>query len=348
MGKSSFCLCVVSLLLCISLLMPCACAAEGMIIVSLGDSYSSGESIEPFYGQDADFPVRCQNPDWIAHRSEKSWPGRLTLPGVNGVMNEHRGENWFFAAASGAETKHLFLLTEEEILAGKSAQHERKYDRDGISGSFFLPPQLEIFDELDAEGLKADYVTVTIGGNDLGFQMIVKLSLLGMLNLLPGDTPAEEAEALWDFLYVSADVRTKIKRVYTDIAARAGEQACILAVGYPRLLAPDCGLLFPGESPEILNLAVAFFNAEFQSIVGECRREGINIRYVSVEEAFTGHEAYSDDPGINRVIFGSQEQDLDAHMLGSYYSMHPNETGAEIYARCVQEAINRIESDKKR
>lgn len=348
MRRSPFGLGVLSLLLCMSLFIPYTCVAEGMILVSLGDSYSSGESIEPFYGQDAEFSVKCQNPDWIAHRSEKSWPGMLTLPGVNGTMNEHRGENWFFAAASGAETKHLFLLTEAEILAGKSAQHKREYDRDGISGSFMLPPQLEIFDELDAEGLKADYVTVTIGGNDLGFPLIVKLSLLGLLNLVPGDTPAEEAEALWNLLYVSANVRANIKRVYTDIAARAGEQACILAVGYPRLLAPDCGLLFPGESPEILNLAVAFFNGEFQSIVEECRREGVNIRYVSVEEAFRGHEAYSDDPGINRVIFGSQEQDLDAHMMGSYYSMHPNETGTEIYARCVQEEINRIESEKTR
>ena len=47
-------------------------AAEGKVIVSLGDSYSSGEGIEPFYGQEEEMEVKCQNPDWLAHRSEKS------------------------------------------------------------------------------------------------------------------------------------------------------------------------------------------------------------------------------------------------------------------------------------
>ena len=47
------------------------------VIVSLGDSYSCGEGIEPFYGQDAEMALRCLDPDWLAHRSEKSWPMRI-------------------------------------------------------------------------------------------------------------------------------------------------------------------------------------------------------------------------------------------------------------------------------
>ena len=35
------------------------------VVVSLGDSYSSGEGVEPFYGQDTH---RKKNQDWLAQR----------------------------------------------------------------------------------------------------------------------------------------------------------------------------------------------------------------------------------------------------------------------------------------
>lgn len=317
------------------------------VIVSLGDSYSSGEGIEPFYGQDAEMALRCRDPDWLAHRSEKSWPGMLTLPGVSGPMREHRGENWFFAAASGADSSCLYLPREEDPPDENAGRLEKVYSRDGISGSAWLEPQLDIFDELDRKGLSADYVTVTIGGNDLGFQRVISLALLGVFAGLPGDTPAEKAHALWQNVYSAPGVRSRVKRAYSDIASRAGAQASILAVGYPRLLAPDCGV-FPGDSPAVLNAAVTLFNEELRDIVDECRAEGLNICFVSVEEAFDGHEAYSAEPGIHPLILGARPQDLKDFLVGSHYSMHPNALGAAIYARCVQDVIDRLESGKQR
>ncbi|MBQ1392315.1 MAG: hypothetical protein IIY81_02020, partial [Lachnospiraceae bacterium] len=56
---------------------------EPIIVVSMGDSYSSGEGIEPFYGQkENDNPngkdlsrfAKIDNDDWLAHRSMYSWP----------------------------------------------------------------------------------------------------------------------------------------------------------------------------------------------------------------------------------------------------------------------------------
>lgn len=58
------------------------------IIVSLGDSYSSGEGIEPFFGQDEEISMKINNEDWLAHRSERSWSSLLTLPDVEGTMYE--------------------------------------------------------------------------------------------------------------------------------------------------------------------------------------------------------------------------------------------------------------------
>ena len=325
----------------------CAGADGGPVIVSLGDSYSGGEGLEPFYGQDAEMAVKCQDPDWLAHRSGKCWPGMLTLPGVEGTMKDHRGEHWFLAAASGADSHNLFLLTEDEIRDGKTAEQEKEYSRDGISGTAWLAPQLDIFDELDAKGLKADYVTVTIGGNDIGFKKIVTMSMMGVTVFYPGDTIQEKAESLMKEMYERPGIRARIKRAYTDTAARAGSQACIIVAGYPSLMAPEgCEGIISAESAQIMNAAGVLLNAELQDIAEECRAEGINIRFVSVAEAFDGHGAYSDDPYINPVIHGPREQDLKIPAAVSIYSMHPNAQGVEAYARCVQEVIDLLEAEK--
>ena len=54
-------------------------AAKPIVVVSLGDSYSSGEGNEPFYNQDLPLEIKLSNLDWLAHRSEKSWPGKLNV-----------------------------------------------------------------------------------------------------------------------------------------------------------------------------------------------------------------------------------------------------------------------------
>ena len=324
--------------------------AEGKVMVSLGDSYSSGEGIEPFYGQDDEMEVKCRNPDWLAHRSEKSWPGLLTLPGVDGTMADHRGENWFFAAASGAKTDQLLLLSEEEKREGMTAEQEKEYNWRKTEGTGILPPQLDIFNELDAKGLKADYVTVTIGGNDMGFAELVKLAMVEFVTLAAGKTPEEKTEIIWERYYVSAGVCLKIKRAFSDIAARAGGQACILVAGYPHTLEPDTGektMYFTEDSILIMNRLADRLNQELESITEECHEEGMNICFIPVDRAFEGHGAYAEDPWINPIIAGSEKQDLKRMMIASKYSMHPNEKGAQAYALCVQKVIDSLEKGGK-
>lgn len=71
---------------------------------------------------------------------------------------------------------------------------------------------------------------------------------------------------------------------------------------------------------------------------------GMNISFVSVEEKFKGHEAYTDNPFINKIMV-PQEYDLVNKINGitSSYSIHPNKEGAITYADCVQDEIDRLE-----
>lgn len=303
------------------------------IMVSLGDSFSSGEGIEPFYAEDESDYYKVRNQDWLAHRSTKSWSGMLKLPGVNGTMADNRGENWFFAATSGAETKHM------------KGSFEKEYDIGGYSGSRYIDPQLDVFDSLYDK--KADYVTLTLGGNDAKFTDVVseavKASTIGILN---PSSLSDKLNAIWADFYKEDGIRDNLEQAYYDISYSAGPQAKIIVAGYPKLLNKDGdGLLFTKDAATLVNDSVSRFNAEIEMLVNSCKTSGLKICFVSVEEEFDGHEAYSDNAYINKVKIFKQDEDLIKSGFISAYSMHPNEEGAKAYARCVQAKINSIEKD---
>lgn len=307
----------------------------GSIIVSLGDSYSSGEGIEPFYGQDKPLSQKIEDEDWLAHRSKNSWSGMLTLPSVDGIMANNRNINWYFTAVSGAETKHI-----------KNEKQKKEYDRyenllNKYSGTKELPTQIEIFNKLGTN--KADYVTMTIGGNDVGFPSIITSAVLGSTYLNISNL-ADKINATWDKFYENNGVRDDLQQTYEDIENAAGAQAKIIVAGYPRLLdETGKGAFFSSEEASIINNSVSNFNNAIESLINKCHKNGMNIWFVSVEDAFSGHGAYSSDPFLNEVIFGSKGEDLKQIQVTSAYSIHPNYNGACAYASCVQRKINELE-----
>ena len=306
---------------------------ESRIMVSLGDSYSSGEGIEPFYGQNESTADKVKNQDWLAHRSEKSWPGRLTLQGVNGSMAQNRNDNWFFVATSGAVTDNL------------THNQRKEYDIDGIEGSRYIDKQLDVFKELGDK--KAEYVTVSIGGNDAKFaDIITEAAIPHPMN--PGALN-DKLNSVWEEFYYGIDggesIRDRLYQAYCDIQDAAGAQAKIIVAGYPKLLDSNgSGFLFSENEAALINDSVSRFNDEIESIVKSCKADGMKICFVSVEKAFDGHGAYSNDAFLNEVYIGKKDQDLK-WSVSSAYSMHPNDKGAQAYADCVQAKIDEIEKD---
>ncbi|MBQ9384900.1 MAG: InlB B-repeat-containing protein [Ruminiclostridium sp.] len=294
------------------------------IIVSLGDSYSSGEGIEPFYEQG-----NVESPDFLAHRSENAWGGKLRMymEGFSGEMKNYRGTNWFFAAASGAEIKHL------------TQKQEKKYNYDENTGSAELDPQLDIFKQIPKEQ-DVDFVTMTIGGNDIGFVEIMTAALMGSAESL-----AATINKKWDEF--DDHIGAELKAAYKAVAEAAGEQAVIIIAGYPHLMDPNGfsvttpfgAIEVSAEKARLVNNAVDELNGRISSLVSDCFwDEEINIVFTEID--FEGHEAYSDEPWINEVTFGAKEYDIDQTGFASAYSLHPNEQGANEYAREVQNKID--------
>ncbi len=165
----------------------------------------------------------------------------------------------------------------------------------------------------------AGAVTISIGGNDLGFTQVMQQCALG-------SEPCTRLEA-----QVARDLAAlpaKLRAVYGEIRRRA-PAAAVLVVGYPQLVV----------DPEASGLAsCAGFTAEESRWVREkggqlaavirAEAEAAGARYLDAAAAFAGHEACAAEPWMEGVNF--------VNIAGSY---HPNAAGHEQLARLVQAAF---------
>ncbi|HBI53227.1 MAG TPA: hypothetical protein DDX72_10680 [Ruminococcaceae bacterium] len=297
------------------------------IIVTLGDSYSSGEGIKPFYGQDEKVSDSAVNQDWLAHRSSKAWAGMLTLDGVNGTMADHRGTNWYLAAASSAEIKHLTQTQEIE--------YNFDWNDTAYTGTASLPAQLDILNGLALTS--NDYITISIGGNDIGFVDILTAAFTSTTEYFQTGIDAKKS------LFYSG-LKNELISAYRNLASAAGD-ASIIVVGYPYLVSGTG--MFPSDKAAILKDAVDWFDDELRSIVNDLHdNSGLKIYFVDVRSDFEGHEAYSSQPYINELyllLFETDPDEIDKTSFVRRNSFHPNESGAALYAAAVQAQIDRIE-----
>jgi hypothetical protein len=191
-------------------------------------------------------------------------------------------------------------------------------------------------------------VTVSIGGNDVGFVEILKLAAMnGPFSSALYENLDKKLLHFYDPGSTHDDILDACLRIHD-----AAPNATIIVTGYPGLLSPDSSVgcpLFNYYECAYIDGAVSEFNKRIRLLVEECRKGyDVDIVYCSVEEAFFGHEAYSlyDPSFINPIMLGKRAQDLTERInlkkgdLISNYSMHPNEAGLQAYAQCVQKKIN--------
>jgi lysophospholipase L1-like esterase len=232
-------------------------AAKRLKYVALGDSYSSGEGSGDY---DTTWPGHC-------HRGAGAWPRQVArdLPGLLDLPA--RG----FIACSGADSA---ALTGAAVPAGEVDQVARLHA---------IQPTPAV-------------ITVTVGGNDIGFTDI--LANCWLKDCVKNRTLAKaETEA--------AKERRTLVSNYSAIA-RFAPHAHLVVVGYPRifprrqadLVLPQCRLgiahlgLGDAERQGLNKL-----DANLNKIIREAaRHEG--AAYVPVTNALTGHEACTRHPWI--------------------------------------------------
>lgn len=342
------------------------------VVVSMGDSFSAGEGISPFYGdRNTEDDVID---DWLAHRSKLAWSGMLYLNKDNqqDVLALHKAsyisnkkENddtaWYFVASSGAVTDDLYGKQKKRFTRMESGEL-KFYDA-------WLDPQIEIFDKVKKEEKVApDYITLTLGGNDVGFVDVLGSVGTGFGFINPNGTMDKLNEALKKLTRGDGNggksIRDKLRDAYINIdkAASTGDKKpCIIVAGYPRLLNENVlnadwgysryevipkmiirsGWFFDFDEAERVNKCIDYFDETIKQIVQQCKRkDGLNIEFVDVREEFKDHAVYSRDPWINGVDLIPHDDDLITIPIApkdnedgvdpnpSGCSIHPNAKGA--------------------
>jgi len=179
--------------------------------------------------------------------------------------------------------------------------------------------------QIDGVTPDTELVTVTIGGNDLGFATVMSDCLFGRVPCSRLDDRVERA---------LARLGPRLERVYGDVRRRAPD-ARLVVVGYPQLIAdPD---RFDVESCPSL---VGPFSGGLRIDAGEVvwlRQKGdrlagvvraaaaaVGAAYVDSAAAFAGHEACTAEPWLAGVAVPQVA-----------LSFHPNEAGHAELARLV-------------
>jgi lysophospholipase L1-like esterase len=256
-------------------------------LATLGDSYSSGEGAGDYY-PGTDSAAGC-------HRSPHAWA--LQLGRYLAKRSVEMPSLKYFLACSGAVSSALL-----NRFKGQPAQIVALHD---------LTP-------------KPTLITLTMGGNDLGFADVVadcyKATLRatsciknGTIAAVKAKLPAEEKILASDYDHVYA----------------ADPNATLLIVGYPRIFeeASHCGGITTTEE-KALNVLTGDVDA---MIARAAARAGSS--YVPDLGAFTGHEMCTRHPwvyeiGLLRGLNDDQQQ------------AHPNALGQGAIARDVAAFIN--------
>ncbi len=151
-----------------------------------------------------------------------------------------------------------------------------------------------------------DLVTITIGGNDVGFANT-------MVNCTIGSDSACINSVNQGVTATNTTLPAKLDNTYAAIRARA-PQARVVVLGYPRLISPtgSCGLfnLSTAKRTALNN------GADVLSAVIGARAAAAGFTYLDARGPFTGHGACGSSPWINR---------FNLFAIGDSY--HPNTSG---------------------
>lgn len=269
--------------------------AEPYSYVALGDSYSSGEGVPPF-DINTDRPRRSGGVKNACHRSDLAYPNLLP------AQTSQRLYLAGFYACSGAETKDIV----------SSAQYTTQ------------PPQIDSLAALD----DVDLVTLTIGGNDIGFGDFAASCAQG------DDKKCEEA---YRKAVQAVDNRlpANLDGVYKKIGENINQDGKVFVLGYPWLVtgtdSTSCAWFTAFEQDLAFDLTNKLNQKIEDSVaaIGDSRFSFVSAS--GVTSPFFGHDLCSGDSFFNEP------------MLPTVYSYHPNRNGQQAYADLVKRELIRLQ-----
>ncbi len=171
--------------------------------------------------------------------------------------------------------------------------------------------------QLHGLGDQSEYVSITVGGNDLHFTTV--MTEFALPAWMADDSVLDESLRI-----LHDELPGRYDDLLTEVRDRA-PRARVLVVGYPRLFdGVDCSLFtfFSVEEMDRLNDAA---DELAEVTAAACRRAG--VEFVDVRGAFDGHAICDDKTWLHDAVWPLEE------------SFHPNAAGHAAYGRLVAAAF---------
>ncbi|HET8884493.1 MAG TPA: SGNH/GDSL hydrolase family protein [Candidatus Saccharimonadales bacterium] len=303
--------------------------------LALGDSYSSGEgdtlinptTLAKYYLLGTDAEGNNQIPTEKCHISSRSYP--FLLQSTMGISDDKMQS----VACSGAMAKDDYQVT-----AGYEGQIEDKKARLGelsdddlqryqqVALNDFIPGRIQQLKFVEKYQPKA--ITLTAGGNDVGFGSIIQNCVVTLF------TSCSYAKSDAGKTMVGQAIRSQYSE-YVELYEKIREispNTKVYAVGYPKFVGNDallCALNVQLDTAErtMINEAVTYLN---QIIKSAADRTG--VKYVNIEDSLTGHRLCEQgDAYVTGIAFrGSSERQE---------SFHPNHDGHRLMQKAIIGAL---------
>ena len=304
--------------------------------VALGDSYSSGEGTGNYYLSSNTTYNQC-------HRSPHSYAELLDA-------SQHLG-GIDFVACSGAITADLFSLNHEGNHDGVVVAPGRL--RSGV----LVPPQSS------ALSPSTKYVTLTLGGNDVGFENVLKECIFGNVGPLTfyGRPGCSSHTAVTNAVYKRIEALEGKAKAFTPTGAPIHSYASILRrihqlaphakvyiAGYPELFGTDfgstCGVgtvvatnvpYHAGDKIVALKLArsdVLWLNwaADVLDLVIKAAAKANGATYVDPNPEFRGHRMCDASNSWIQYVSGRANGTTNKVTYRYKGSFHPNIAGQRL------------------
>ena len=323
--------------------------------LALGDSYSSGEGdtyVDPHanskrYRSHTDVEEDQPNgqPREKCHISTQSYPYKLAQSFSWNIASENNTlGKWQTVACSGAQ-KYDVNKTNFDMYEGQGKGKRKQWESGGGS-----TPRLQGYsnkEQLKINALnefipgrqkqvefvkkyKPKVITLTMGGNDVGFGGIVGRCLAG-----PDTCPTAEADGLG---VLGSEIKRQFKRLtelYGELKA-ASPGVKIYVLGYPQAIVDDANAACPASLSTINHDERKLFVAGYwymnQVIHTAARAQGVH--YVDTEWALSGHrlcEAGDNAYATGLAMLGTSE---------AQETFHPNADGHSLIASKFYEKLN--------
>lgn len=339
--------------------------------VALGDSYSSGEGVAGTFGRDATYDDGTDVPDSVGgngdlcHRSAKSWPRlvaatkgvpiiELACSGSNsvdiaGVHLDAQGQvaDYYFKETIKSMTLPAGIVIPWIDFLGDGTLHtpqqtgdcstnapcELSPNPDGAGTGYYdeLAPQIALL-----KALRPSLVTMTIGGNDMGFADVVQTCYVRGV-LIGGFCQSNDftlnGKDLLDGRIQS--LGAVLKYTYSQVAAAAGGGSKVYVVTYPSILADPsttndlCTGLFDSD--------INWLRPKVGELAGVIKTAAANagVHAIDISTVFAGHELctatpYATEPDINAISLGVFDT---TSQRDNWY--HPNAAGSQAIANAV-------------